>query len=252
VRFVRLIYEGDSRYGLADDDVVTLLSDEPFAAWEPQGQIPLSAAKLICPVTPTKVVGVGLNFRLHAEEFGAGTPSEPVIFLKPSTSVIGPEQPIVIPAGVGRVDHEAELVAVVGRRLHRAGPGEAAQGVLGFACGNDVTARDIQTRDGQWTRAKGFDTFCPIGPWIADVDPDDLLIECLVNGEVRQSARTSEMVFKPYELVSFVSHVMTLVPGDAVFMGTPGGISPLAHRDIVEVRIEGVGSLINPVEGPVG
>lgn len=249
MRFVRLMYGGDCRYGLADGDVITLLSDEPFAAWEPQGQIPLSAAKLLSPVAPTKVVGVGLNFRLHAEEFGAETPAEPVIFLKPSTSVIGPGQPIVIPQGVGRVDHEAELVAVIGRRLHRASPAEAAQGLLGFSCGNDVTARDIQGRDGQWTRAKGFDTFCPIGPWVADVEPNDLAIECLVNGEVRQSARTSDMIYKPYELVSFVSQVMTLVPGDVILMGTPGGISPLAAGDTVEVRIEGIGSLINPVVG---
>lgn len=247
MRFVRLMYEGDCRYGLLEGEIVTLLSDEPFAAWEPHGQIPLSEANLMCPVAPAKVVGVGLNFRLHAEEFGAETPSEPVIFLKPSTAVIGPGRPIVIPQGAGRVDHEAELVAVVGRRLHRASVAEAAEGLLGFACGNDVTARDIQGRDGQWTRAKGFDTFCPIGPWVADATPDDLAIECLVNGEVRQSARTSDMIFKPYELVSFVSHVMTLLPGDVILTGTPGGISPLAAGDTVEVRIEGIGSLSNPV-----
>jgi 2-keto-4-pentenoate hydratase/2-oxohepta-3-ene-1,7-dioic acid hydratase in catechol pathway len=179
---------------------------------------------------------------------GHEMPAEPVIFLKPSTAVIGTGQPIPIPAGVGRVDYEAELAVVIGRRTHNATAEEAAVNVLGFTCANDVTARDLQKIDGQWTRAKGFDGFCPLGPWIVtDVDPADLLVECYVNGERRQQARTSDMLFDPYQLVSFISHVMTLVPGDIVLTGTPGGIGPLVAGDTVEVRIESVGSLENPV-----
>jgi 2-keto-4-pentenoate hydratase/2-oxohepta-3-ene-1,7-dioic acid hydratase in catechol pathway len=247
MRVVRLLHEGDCRYGIAEDGVVTLMSDEPFAAWESDGTLPLREAHLLSPVIPTKVVCVGLNYRNHIAEMGHAMPSEPVIFIKPSTSVIGPGQDIVLPAGVGRVDHEAELGVVIGRRTHRVTRAAAEECVLGFTCGNDVTAREVQTKDVQWTRAKSYDTFCPIGPWVADVDPSDLLIECLVNGKVRQSAHTSDMLFDPYELVSFVSQVMTLVPGDVVLTGTPGGISPLVPGDVVEVRIEGVGSLENPV-----
>jgi 2-keto-4-pentenoate hydratase/2-oxohepta-3-ene-1,7-dioic acid hydratase in catechol pathway len=248
MRVVRLRHEGDCRYGLAaPDDRVTLLSDEPFAAWEPDGIIRLADAHLLAPVTPTKVVCVGLNYSPHIAELDHAVPSEPVIFIKPSTSVIGPDQPIVIPPDVGRVDYEAELGVVIGRRTHRVSPELARDCVLGVTCGNDVTARDLQSTDGQWTRAKGFDTFCPLGPWISSIDPSDLELECLVNGEVRQHARTSEMLFDPYELVSFVSSVMTLVPGDVVLTGTPGGIGPLHPGDVVEVRIEGVGSLANPV-----
>ena len=247
MRVVRLLHEGDCRYGIAQDGQVTLLSDEPFSAWEPEGVLPLAAAHLLSPVTPTKVVCVGLNYRTHIAEMGHDMPAEPVIFIKPSTSVIGPGQPIQLPQGVGRVDHEAELGVVIGRRTHRVSPAMAHECVLGFTCGNDVTARDVQKADGQWTRAKGFDTFCPVGPWVVDVDPSDLKLECLVNGEIRQSARTSDMLFTPYELVSFVSGVMTLVPGDVILTGTPGGISELQAGDVVEVRIEGVGSLANPV-----
>jgi 2-keto-4-pentenoate hydratase/2-oxohepta-3-ene-1,7-dioic acid hydratase in catechol pathway len=247
MRVVRLLHDGDCRYGLADETFVTLLSDEPFAAWEEDGVLPLAEAHLLSPVTPTKVVCVGLNYRTHIAEMGHEMPAEPVIFIKPSTSVVGPGQPILIPPGVGRVDHEAELGVVIGRRTHRVSPDEARECVLGFTCGNDVTARDIQQRDGQWSRAKGFDTFCPLGPWVADTGSTDLRIECFVNGEVRQSAHTSDMLFGPFELVSFVSHVMTLVPGDVILTGTPGGISALHPGDTVEVRIEGVGSLVNPV-----
>lgn len=251
MRVVRVLYEGDCRYGLADDDTVTLISDEPFAAWEPEGILALHDAELLTPVLPTKVVCVGLNYRKHIDEMSHDMPDQPVIFLKPPTAVIGPHQTIPLPDGVGRVDYEAELGVVIGRRTHRASPEEAATNILGFTCGNDVTARDLQKVDGQWSRAKGFDGFCPLGPWVVtDVDPSDLVVECLVNGEVRQSARTSEMIFDPYELVSFVSQVMTLVPGDVVLTGTPGGIGELHHGDTVEVRISGVGSLVNPVGEP--
>lgn len=248
MRVVRILSEGDCRYGLADDATITLISDEPFARWEPEGAVGLGSAELLTPVIPTKIVCVGLNYRSHAEEMGHDLPAEPVIFLKPPTSINGPGGEIRIPSGVGQVDYEAELAVVIGRRTHNATPEQAAEHILGYACANDVTARDIQRIDGQWTRAKGFDGFCPLGPWIeTDVDPADLLVESYVNGEVRQSARTSDMIFDIYEIVSFISGVMTLVPGDVVLTGTPGGIGPLVSGDTVEVRIEGVGSLVNRV-----
>jgi 2-keto-4-pentenoate hydratase/2-oxohepta-3-ene-1,7-dioic acid hydratase in catechol pathway len=248
MRVVRLLHEGDCRYGLADDRSITLISDEPFSAWEPEGVVPLVNAHLLCPVTPTKVVCIGLNYRKHIAEMGHDTPAEPVIFIKPSTAVIGPWQHIPLPEGIGRVDYEGELGVVIGRRTHRATPAEAADSVLGFLCANDVTARDLQKVDGQWSRAKSFDGFCPLGPWVeTGVDPSDLLLETRVNGEVRQSARTSDMLFDPYTLVSFVSSVMTLVPGDVVLTGTPGGIGPLEAGDRVSVTIEDVGMLENEV-----
>lgn len=249
LRIVRLVHEGDCRYGLADHDTITLISDEPFAAWEPEGIVPLAGAHLLAPVAPSKVVCVGLNYRAHIAEMGHEFPSEPVIFMKPPTAVIGPGAPIMLPRGAGRIDYEAELGVVVGRRTHMATPETARENVLGYCCGNDVTARDLQKVDGQWTRAKGFDAFCPLGPWIeTDLDPTDVSLECFVNGERRQGVRTSDMLFDPFQLVSFVSSVMTLLPGDVVLTGTPGGIGPLSDGDTVEVRIEGIGSLFNHVE----
>lgn len=248
MRIVRVLHQGDARYGILGDKRITLLTDEPFSAWEPEGEIPLESARLLSPVVPTKVVCVGLNYRKHISEMHHEVHSEPVIFIKPSTAVSGPGDCIPIPKGIRRVDHEAELAIVVGRRAHRATPEQAAENVLGLCCANDVTARELQSVDGQWTRAKGFDGFCPLGPWIdTDANPDDLLLECYVNGELRQRARTSEMLFHPYELISFISGVMTLLPGDVVLTGTPSGIGPVNDGETVEVRIEGIGSLVNPV-----
>ncbi len=248
MRVVRIFHDEDVRYGLADDDTVTLISDEPFAAWEPEGIVPLPHAQLLAPTTPTKIVCAGVNYRGHALEMGHDLPVEPVIFLKPPTAVVGHGSEIRIPPGLDTVDHEAELAVVIGRRTRNVTAADAPAHILGYTCANDVTSRVLQKRDGQWTRAKGFDTFCPLGPWVeTDVDPLDLKIESYVNGEVRQSARTSDMIFDPYKLVSFVSGVMTLLPGDVVLTGTPQGIGPLVAGDVVEVRIEGIGSLINRV-----
>ncbi len=248
MRVVRIFHEEDVRYGLADESMVTLISDEPFAAWETEGLVPLPQAQLLAPAIPTKIVCAGINYRAHAEEMGHDLPEEPVIFLKPPTAVIGQAAEIRIPKGFDSVDYEAELAIVVGRRTHDITPEEAPSHILGYTCGNDVTNRVLQKRDGQWTRAKGFDTFCPLGPWVeTDVDPTDLLVESYVNGERRQSARTSDMIFGPYELLSFVSNVMTLLPGDIVLTGTPSGVGPVYAGDVVEVRIEGVGSLVNHV-----
>jgi 2-keto-4-pentenoate hydratase/2-oxohepta-3-ene-1,7-dioic acid hydratase in catechol pathway len=247
MRLCRVIHEGDARYGIVGDEgAITLISDEPFAAYEPVAEIPLLGAEFLAPVVPTKVVCVGVNYRDHAAEMHHDVPSAPVLFLKPPTAVIGQSADIVWPDMAARVDHECELAVVIGRHTRRVTVEEARNTVLGFTCANDVTARDLQSVDGQWTRAKGFDTFCPLGPWVdTDVDPGDLAVECLVNGQVRQSGRTSDMLFDAMTLVSFVSNVMTLLPGDIVLTGTPSGIGPLDRGDQVEVRIEGIGSLHN-------
>ncbi len=246
MRLCRVIHDGDARYGLAEEETLTLISDEPFAAWEPVAEIPLAGAELIAPVIPTKVVCVGVNYKDHATEMGHELPAKPLLFLKPPTAVIGPGSDIVWPDSASRVDPEAELAVVVGRHTRKATPAEAAASILGYTCANDVTARDLQRVDGQWTRAKGFDTFCPLGPWIeTELDPTDLSVECWVDGERRQSGRTSDMIFDPFEIVSFVSEVMTLLPGDVVLTGTPSGIRGLDRGDVVEVRIEGIGELRN-------
>ncbi|MFC7547579.1 fumarylacetoacetate hydrolase family protein [Plantactinospora sp. GCM10030261] len=210
--------------------------------------------RLLSPILPSKVVCVGRNYAEHAAEHGAEVPAEPLLFLKPSTSVIGPRDAIRLPPQSRQVEHEAELAVVIGppgaRRADRAA---AQRAVFGYTCANDVTARDLQRSDGQWTRAKGFDSFCPLGPWIATgLDVGDLEVRCEVGRsademEVRQLGRTRDMVFDVPGLVSYVSHVMTLLPGDVVLTGTPAGVSPLTSGDTVSVRVEGIGELVNPV-----
>jgi 2-keto-4-pentenoate hydratase/2-oxohepta-3-ene-1,7-dioic acid hydratase in catechol pathway len=249
VRLVRLLHDGDARYGMVENgSSVTLLSDEPFAAWEREDTVPLAQAQLLAPVIPTKIVCVGLNYRGHAEEMGIAPPEEPVLFMKPSTATNSPNGVITRPGAAGRVDYEGELAVVIGRRCRNVSVDEASSVILGYTCGNDVTARDIQARDGQWTRAKGFDGFCPLGPWLeTEIDPRDLAIQTRLNGEVVQSARTSDMFWDPYEVVSFVSQVMTMLPGDVVLTGTPAGIGPMDSGDVIEVEIEGIGALVNKV-----
>ncbi|MDG4792600.1 fumarylacetoacetate hydrolase family protein [Micromonospora sp. WMMD1082] len=214
----------------------------------------LSDVRLLSPILPSKVVCVGRNYAEHAAEHGNEVPKEPLLFLKPSTSVIGPRDAIRLPEFSKQVEHEAELAVVIGapgaRRADRAA---AERAIFGYTCANDVTARDLQRSDSQWTRAKGFDSFCPIGPWISTgLDVTDLEIRCEVGRdpeemEVRQLGRTRDMVFDVPALVSYVSHVMTLLPGDVVLTGTPAGVSPLTEGDTVSVRIEGIGELTNPV-----
>jgi 2-keto-4-pentenoate hydratase/2-oxohepta-3-ene-1,7-dioic acid hydratase in catechol pathway len=248
MRVVRVFSGEDVRYGLADASSITLISDEPFSAWETDDVISMTGARLMPPAMPTKIVCVGVNYKQHASEMGHDLPTEPLIFLKPPTAMNAPGGEIHIPPGVGRIDFEGELAVVIGRRAHRVSVADAPAYVLGYTCANDVTARELQARDGQWTRAKGFDGFCPLGPWVeTDLDPSDLSIETLVNGEVVQSARTSDMIFDVPTLVSFVSHIMTLLPGDTVLTGTPSGVGELRAGDTVDVRIEGIGSLSNRV-----
>lgn len=210
--------------------------------------IALSELTLLAPVTPSKVVAVALNYRAHAAEMKKAPPEEPLFFLKPSTAVIGDGETIRLPPESAEVHFEGEVGLVIGRRLSRATIEEAREAVLGVTCVNDVTARDIQRRQSHYTRGKGYDTFCPVGPVIAcGVDPRDLRVRTRVNGEVRQDGRSSDMIFGPYELLSFISRVMTLLPGDVVSTGTPAGVGAIRAGDVVEVEIEGVGVLRNPV-----
>jgi 2-keto-4-pentenoate hydratase/2-oxohepta-3-ene-1,7-dioic acid hydratase in catechol pathway len=202
----------------------------------------------LAPVMPTKVVAIGLNYKDHAAEMKKPLPAEPLMFIKPSTAVIGPNEPIRLPTDVGEIHYEAELAVVIGRAASRVTAGEARQYVLGFTCLNDVTARDLQRREIQYTRAKGFDTFAPLGPCVAvGLDPSSLGIEGWVNGEKKQASNTNQLIFSVERLVEFVSHVMTLNPGDVITTGTPSGVGPLKPGDRVMVRIDGIGSLSNPV-----
>ena len=211
----------------------------------------LDRVQLLAPCEPSKIIAVGLNYAAHASEHGFQAPEEPIFFLKPPSAVIGPGAAIVYPEHLSEhVEHESELAAVIGRRASRVSPAEALDYVLGFTCANDVTARDLQRRDGQWTRSKSFDTFCPLGPWIeTDLDITDLQITCHVNGELRQSSRTSHMLFGVAELVARASAVMTLQPGDVILTGTPDGVNSLCVGDRVVVEIEGIGRLENKVVG---
>jgi len=251
-RLMRIEDHGESVWALLEDDQVYRLEGHPYSGGSRGLQAgTLATVRLLPPVCPTKVICVGRNYVAHAAEHGVEVPAEPLLFLKPPSSVIGPGDKIVIPALSQRVEHEAELAVVIGKRCRNVTPEEAWDYVLGVTCANDVTARDLQRKDGQWTRGKGFDTFCPVGPWIVTgldaADIADLGVVCRVNGEVRQEGRTSQMVFSPAALIAYAASVMTLEPGDVFLTGTPAGVGLLAPGDVVEVAIEGVGELRNPV-----
>ncbi|MBI5237685.1 MAG: fumarylacetoacetate hydrolase family protein [Deltaproteobacteria bacterium] len=211
---------------------------------------PLSSVRLLPPVLPSKIVAIGLNYRAHAVEFGKTLPEEPMLFLKPSTAVIGPGDDIIYPSHMSRrIDYEAELAVVIGRKAKAVSTDDAKAYILGYTCFNDVTARDLQAKDIQYTRAKGFDTFAPIGPWIeTELNPLKARVESYLNNEKRQDGRAEDMIFNAYELVSFVSRVMTLLPGDVIATGTPSGAGKMNPGDTVEVRIEGIGALKNTVK----
>jgi 2-keto-4-pentenoate hydratase/2-oxohepta-3-ene-1,7-dioic acid hydratase in catechol pathway len=237
-------------YALAQGDDLCEIDGDIFEGYRPGAPIPggLPSVRVLAPVAPTKIVAVGLNYRDHAAEQGKALPAEPLIFIKPSTAVIGPGDPIRIPAGAGRVDHEAEVGVVIKRRAYQVPAAQALEYLLGVTCVNDVTARDIQRRENQYTRPKGFDTFAPVGPAIAvGLDPSSLDVEGLVNGTVRQQSSTRQLIFSVPQLVAFISAVMTLLPGDIIATGTPAGIGPLVPGDVVTVRVSGVGELVNPV-----
>jgi 2-keto-4-pentenoate hydratase/2-oxohepta-3-ene-1,7-dioic acid hydratase in catechol pathway len=250
-RFYRIEHRGASRQVIEEDGGCRLLEGDLFGRYEAGDSIALNGQKVLAPVMPSKIVAIGLNYKDHAAEQGKPLPKEPMMFIKPSTAVIGPGEAIVLPEGVGRVDHEAEVGVVIGRRAWRVPETSAPDYILGLTCLNDVTARELQAKDIQYTRAKGFDTFAPIGPCVASgIDyraTHGVGIEGWVNGTRRQSSTTKELVFSIDRLVAFVSSVMTLLPGDIIATGTPAGIGPLASGDRVTIKVVGVGELTNPV-----
>jgi 2-keto-4-pentenoate hydratase/2-oxohepta-3-ene-1,7-dioic acid hydratase in catechol pathway len=249
-RIVRFAHEAGPRYGVLEGEEVAVIEPHPFAAHGPTGErVSLAGLTLLAPVIPSKIVCVGKNYVDHAAEMGGEVPEEPLLFLKPSSSVIGPHEPIRLPTDrSSEIHHEAELAVVIGALLQRVSPEEAAAGILGFTCANDVTARDLQRTEGQWFRAKGFDSFCPLGPAIAtDLDPRDLGIRCLVDDEVRQDGTTADLVRDVATLVAEISQITTLLPSDVVLTGTPAGVGPLRPGETVRVEIDGIGALTNPV-----
>lgn len=252
MRFVRFMTKDTKpSFGWVYEDKVGLIEGSPYGDFRRlEAELNLDAVELLAPVQPSKIICVGRNYVDHAKEHGVDVPEVPMLFLKPPSALIGHGKPIVLPPQSNQVEHEAELTVVIGKRGRWISPGEAMDYVFGYTIGNDVTARDLQRRDGQWTRGKGFDTFCPVGPWIeTELDTYDLLVTCRVNGDVRQMASTRDMVFSIPQLIAFASSVMTLEPGDLLLTGTPAGVSPLSAGDVVEVSIEGIGALSNPVRG---
>jgi 2-keto-4-pentenoate hydratase/2-oxohepta-3-ene-1,7-dioic acid hydratase in catechol pathway len=249
MKVCRFLHDGRARYGIAEGDEVALLTEAPFDHVERAGPVlSLKELTLLTPCAPSKIVGVGLNYRAHALEMKKALPSRPLLFLKPPTAALAPEQAILLPSESGEVHYESELAVVIGAAARRVTPAEARQCILGYTCFNDVTARDIQRAEVQYTRAKGFDTFAPFGPFIeTEADPHKLLVKGRLNGAIRQLGSTSDMVFDVFELVSFASRGMTLLPGDVLTTGTPPGVGPLSPGDVFEVEIDGVGLLRNPV-----
>jgi len=255
VRIARFTTDEDPQYGVVggpdgDEIVATVVGDPLYAGVELTGeQVPLSAVRLLAPVIPrSKGACIGRNYAAHAAELGNDVPAEPLVFLKPNTSVIGPDDPIVYPSQSTDVQFEGELAVVIGRICRDVPLDRVSEVVFGYTVGNDVTARDLQARDGQWTRAKGFDSFCPLGPWIeTELDPSDVEVRTELNGEVRQLGRTSLMMFDVPAVIAYITSFMTLLPGDVVLTGTPPGVGPMRPGDDVSVTIEGIGTLTNKV-----
>ncbi len=249
MKFARILFQDKVRFAVIEGDKARLIEGTVFDEFALTDEVyPLSSVRLLAPVEPSKVVCVGLNYAEHARETNMPVPDEPILFIKPSTSVIGPGEAIIYPKMTKRMDYEAELGVVIKKQMKNVSPAESRNYLLGYTCLNDVTARDLQRKDGQWTRSKSFDTFCPIGPWVIDdIDPNNVDIELYLNGKRRQASNTKEFVFKMEDLLSFISRVLTLLPGDVVATGTPSGIGPMKRGDQVEVRIQGIGGLKNPV-----
>ncbi|MGC5629879.1 fumarylacetoacetate hydrolase family protein [Georgenia sp. Z1344] len=257
MRIVRYVDSGRPAWGIVDGETVRAATGTPFVDLEATGRSvgDLDGVPLLAPVHPRAVVCVGRNYRAHAEELGNDVPTAPLLFLKPPSTVIGPGATINLPPESSRVDHEAELVVVMGSDAFQVSATDALSYVGGYTCGNDVTARDIQKSDpgGQWTRGKGFDTFCPVGPWIdTDLDPSDIEVSCTVSGETRQSGRTRDLIFDISFLIEYVSRFMGLERGDILMTGTPAGVGPLVDGDSVTVSVGGLGSLTNPVRAVSG
>lgn len=255
MRIARFSFGDDIKFGvvaaIGDDEVVAPIVGDPlYVPIQPAGDpIPLADVRLLAPVIPrSKIVGIGRNYADHAAEMGTEVPANPLLFLKPNTSVIGPGEPITYPPFSENVHFEAELAVVIGRVCKDVPAARVPEVIFGYTCANDVTARDLQQSDGQWARAKGFDSACPLGPWIeTELDPADLAVTCTVNGELRQDGRTSQMVRDVVELVTYASSAFTLLPGDVILTGTPAGVGPLEPGDQVAVTVEGIGTLTNRV-----
>ena len=254
MRIVRFREKNRARYGILSRNTIRGLRGSPFTHFHDLGDpsifdgstYALDKVRLLAPCLPSKIVCLGLNYRSHIEEMKLPMPSVPLIFIKPSTAVIGPEDKIVLPRGWQRIDYEGELGVVIGRKAKDVPEEKAKDYVLGYTCFNDVSDRRSQAADGQWTRAKGYDTFAPIGPWIeTEADPDNLKLETYLNGELRQSVSTGDLLFDISRLVNFISGVMTLLPGDVIATGTPSGVGPMKPGDAVEITIENIGTLKN-------
>lgn len=255
MRIARFSTDDEPRFGLIGDEdgvqtIAVVRGDPLYAGIEFTGEkVPVADVRLVAPVLPrSKVVGIGRNYDDHIDELGNEPPPEPMVFLKPNTAVIGPRDPIVYPRQTENLHFEGELAVVIGRICRDIETGDVPKVIHGYTVANDVTARDLQATDGQWARAKGFDTFCPLGPWIeTDLDINDLAIRTTLNGEVQQDARTSDLIFDVPTLVAHVSSFMTLLPGDVLLTGTPGGVGPMQPGDEVSVTVEGIGTLTNQV-----
>ena len=255
MRLCRLLVDEHPRWGSIEGEQVRLLDAAPWAGLREVGtDLPLDGALLLPPCEPTKIVCVGLNYRAHAAEMGKELPAEPLLFLKAPSALLPPGGEVVLPRQSQRVEHEGELAMVIGRRAREVPVSHALEHVLGYTCADDVTARDIQRQEKVYARAKGFDTFCPVGPWLETevADPQGLALVLRVNGEVRQRGSTGDMIFTVAEVIAFISSVMTLEPGDLILTGTPPGVGPLAPGDAVEVEIAGIGTLRHGVARPSG
>ncbi len=254
MRIVRIQIEDSApKYGWILDDKVGEIEGDPFGRYRRhEAKIPLASVKLLAPCQPSKIICVGRNYVEHAKELGNPVPKIPLIFFKPPSSIINPGDTIILPPQSKQVEHEAELVAVIGKRGRNITAEDAEKYVFGYTIGNDVTARDLQKSDEQWTRAKGFDTFCPFGPWIdTEFNIADAIITCKVNGLPRQMASTRDLVFGVGTLIAYISSIMTLKPGDLIFTGTPAGVGALEDGNEVVLEIEGLGMLRNPVRSEV-
>jgi 2-keto-4-pentenoate hydratase/2-oxohepta-3-ene-1,7-dioic acid hydratase in catechol pathway len=245
----RFSHLGQIHFGLIEGDQVSVQSGDPYSGLRPAGKtLPLDQVQLLAPVTPSKVVCIGMNYLAHAEEIGIAVPAEPLIFFKPTSAIVGPEESIVLPRQSSKVELECELTVVISRPAKNVSVDDALDYVLGYTIANDVTARDLQFSDLQWARSKAFDSFCPIGPWIqTEFDFSGARISSEVNGEVRQDSLTSDMIFDIPTIVSYVSQNFTLYPGDVILTGSPSGISKISSGDLVECAVEGIGVLRNPV-----
>ncbi len=249
MKIVRFSVDGKAKYGILREQSIQGIEGKPFPHIKPTEQYFKShQVKLLAPCAPSKIIAMGLNYHSHARELGLPMPNSPLTFLKPSTAVIGPGDNIIYPSASARVDYEGELAAVIKKPVWRVAVKDALDYVLGYTCFNDITARDLQNHDGQWTRAKGFDTFAAVGPWIeTELDPGSVVLETYLNGKLKQRGNTSDLIYSIPEIINFISNVMTLLPGDIIATGTPSGVGPMYPGDTVEVSIKLIGTLRNSV-----